>query len=122
MIGHVGVRVSNLSRSIDFYGTVLGFKVVKRVTSQSGVQICFLKDDQSVLELIEVKDFIPAPTDTHVLGVAHFAMDTANAEEAAKKLKAKGIETSPLLTGVTRLFSFKDPDGIRIEVSERLPD
>lgn len=87
--------------------------------------------DRLVIELFSVKDFNPLPEyrkdllfDLKTLGVKHFAFKTENIEEIYICFKnSKTVELATELrkggSGL-RYFFVKDPDGILIEIIEKM--
>ncbi len=93
---HVGISVPNLDESIDWYGRMLGFEVVRRVT-QEGMTFALLRQGEFHIELFELADGQPMPeyrrdpsADLRVHGTKHLAFQVADARAAAAELEAKG--------------------------------
>ena len=119
--GHIGIVVSDIERSIDFYQNTLGFEKVTEFERPER-HIVFLKicDGQTV-ELFsggtEKREI-----DMSTIGFAHFCLIVDGIVELAARLKAAGVT---LLSEPTvredgsGSFNFLDPDGNRFECMQR---
>lgn len=125
-IHHVAISVRNLENSANFYKDIFGFIEVKRFERKDlGGKAVFLKLEGMQIELwqfdkqIENKDDL---SNLNILGIKHIAFEVDNIEEKYKELKAKNIEISePKLGASGARYSFlKDPDGIPLELYEKL--
>jgi catechol 2,3-dioxygenase-like lactoylglutathione lyase family enzyme len=120
-IHHVAVRVRDLGRSIAFYERHFGFGVASRATLANGASIAFLAHPAggSEIELI-------AGLDDHLDGdglVHHIAFlvdDVAAAFAALRAADVQLLEDGPqILASGRQLFSFRGPDGERLQVTSR---
>ncbi len=127
---HTALSVSDLDRSVVFYGK-LGFAPYQRWDAEDGsVSIAQLKDaGDSILELFCYRDCGALPeyrmslaTDLPVLGTKHLGLRAPDVQAAARDLLAAGLidEAPNILTGrLGRSYFFiKDPDGILVEIIE----
>jgi lactoylglutathione lyase len=109
--GHIGIKVTDIEKSIKFYTEVFGFEIVKDY-SYPGARIIFLKGNGTVIELIfkeEYKERSYGPVD-------HIAFKVENLEDKMKELKALGIEYSEKkVVGNAELIFFEGPDNERFE-------
>ena len=123
-IAHVGVRVANFKRSIQFYEE-LGFHLIRNDPQErvvvmkhpGGVEINFLdsvnfdNDGRNVL----MDETVRYP------GFTHLALSISNVYQAAQTIRALGIRiTEGPVTfgdGSTSIF-FRDPDRNVIELSQ----
>jgi catechol 2,3-dioxygenase-like lactoylglutathione lyase family enzyme len=120
--GHVGLNVSDVARSRDFYAAALGLHVQDE-SQEDGRRFAFLGDDERlVLTLWEQSDgpFSPATPGLHHLSFE--VDDIADVEAAERRVRALGAEL--LYDGIVPhgegassggIF-FADPDGIRLEI------
>ena len=118
---YVGIRVTNLQRSIDFYTRVLGLKVVERgeneqikgktVTLQS-------EEDGFFLELNYYEEDSPYNTKYSAgEGLDHLAFKVEDLEKALEEAKKAGHPTIlTMKAGSGRWAYIEDPDGIWIEL------
>jgi catechol 2,3-dioxygenase-like lactoylglutathione lyase family enzyme len=137
-IEHVGIIVSDMDRSIDFYCNILGFHLSQRVdlctgeTVEKGVgipgaalQLAHLKLGDSTT-LIELLCYInpkskPLPEDakSNDIGVGHVAFNVEEPDGYYEKLAQNGVRfISPgVMTSSTgeKFCYFYDPDGAVLE-------
>lgn len=121
---HVGIIVSNLDKSKAFYAA-LGFQIVSEVADDTKT-ICFLRLGSFNLELFAYKEPMPVASavEGRALGFRHFALQTSDLDTALSELKGLNLvpadATSRVVPGIAKLFFFKDPDGIEIEIMQEL--
>jgi lactoylglutathione lyase len=117
-IHHVGVRVSDLERSIRFYERHFGLRVASRSTLASGGRIAFLAHPAggATLELIAgLHDHHPG--DGLVHHVAFRVEDVGATFASLRDDSVTLIETAPqTLANGRQLFSCRGPDGERLQV------
>lgn len=113
---HTMLRVGNLDRSIDFYTTVLGMKLLRRTDYPDGkFTLAFVgygdESTHTVLELTHNWD-----TDKYDLGTGygHIALEVEDAYAACDAVKQKGgsvtREAGPMKHGKTVIAFVADPD------------
>jgi len=113
---HVGLRVTDLGRSLAFY-TAIGYEVVGRVPETSIGRLTMLKlpDDEFVtVELVHDGNAVDRGTD-----VSHFVVQVESMADTLDVLADQGIE--PVAPGQESDDGLKttfiaDPDGRRIEL------
>lgn len=119
---HTMIRVTELDRSIQFYG-LLGMRQLRRLEFPEGrFSIAMMgygsEEDSSVLELTHNWDVHSYEIGT---GFGHIALATTNVYELCTGLAAHGIKIvrspGPMRGGPTLAF-IEDPDGYRIELVE----
>lgn len=122
---HTMLRVGNLDRSIDFYTSVLGMKLLRRNDYPDGkFTLAFVgygdEATHTVLELTHNWD-----TDKYDLGTGygHIALEVEDAYAACEAVKQKGgsvtREAGPMKHGTTVIAFVADPDGYKIEFIQR---
>ncbi|MBB6135399.1 lactoylglutathione lyase [Oxalobacteraceae sp. CFBP 13730] len=122
---HTMLRVGDLQRSIDFYTTVLGMKLLR--TSENAeykYSLAFLgygsNPDHAELELT-----YNWGTDSYDMGTAygHIAISTADIYATCDQVRAAGgnisREPGPVKGGSTVIAFITDPDGYKVELIER---
>ena len=120
--GHVGLNVSDIARSKQFYQEVFGFQVAGE-SNETGRQFTFLGDgNKLVLTLWQQSE---GRFDKSQPGLHHLSFQVASIEEvkrAETRLRAQGVKF--LHDGIVPhgegaqsggVF-FEDPDGIRLEI------
>ncbi len=120
--GHIGLNVTDLSRSVRFYQEVFGFDVAGE-SRESGREYAFLAQDKTlVLTLWRQSDGrFPAASP----GLHHLSFQVESIEEVRKvqnrltaldaKIHHDGIVPHGEGASSGGIF-FEDPDGIRLEV------
>ena len=122
---HVGIVVSDLDRSTDFY-RALGFEVVKDLPSEDGSRsIRFIRLGEFELELfwyeMPAAPVVP-PAGKGQLGFRHLALRTTEIDVVLSTLKALGVapeelEVRRIPIGYGIMF-LRDPDGLEIEIMQ----
>lgn len=122
---HTMLRVGDLERSISFYTTVLGMKLLRRKSNPSyHYETAFLayaaNPEQAELELTYNEGV------THYdLGTAygHIAIGVADIQKSCDHIRSLGgkitREPGPVKGGSTIIAFIEDPDGYKIELIER---
>jgi lactoylglutathione lyase len=125
-LGHIGIKVKNLEKSIAFYTETMGFPEMFRLHRDDGrVWLVYLRiTDDQYLEIFPeaIQDRAPEPENN---GINHFCLTVENIEEIVRQLEAKGVALYwPLKTGAdnNRQAWIQDPDGNRIELMEMAPN
>ncbi|MGA2379710.1 MAG: VOC family protein [Spirochaetia bacterium] len=132
-IDHVGIVVSDLNRSIDFYKNVLGLEVGEKWEFESGAtlgpsmrlprKVVFIKVDSSRFELLDHAENMkvkPEGLTSATVGINHIAFAVEEIHGYVSALQKKGIRlsTGPVdIKNLTVAF-FEDPDGNMLELSE----
>ena len=116
---HVGLRVADLGRSVEFYGA-LGYAVVGRVRQSPLGELVMLKlpDDEFVsVELVHDLQHLPAGAGSTL---SHLVIKVESMGETVTLLRAAVIEvdepTSPDDAADFLTATLVDPDGNRIEL------
>jgi catechol 2,3-dioxygenase-like lactoylglutathione lyase family enzyme len=134
---HVGVSVTNIDRSIAFYGEMLGMEPLCDVFPFGGEQfsevmdipqvhgrMCMIGKGTFKLELFEFTD--AAAKDPNYLvsdiGISHFGVEVDDIAATFEKLQAAGVRIHcPVLTfrgGGMRATYCRDPDGNVFEIMQ----
>ena len=119
---HTRIRVSDLDRSIDWYGRHLGFRVKSRNDrSPAGNQIAHLElpGNEHTLELTWSADYVlNVPED-----LMHLAIAVPDLTSFCDQLEKEGIEIWPddwreQFDSGRKMAFIDDPDGYEIELLE----
>jgi catechol 2,3-dioxygenase-like lactoylglutathione lyase family enzyme len=136
---HIGICVSDLSRSLAFYRDVLGMREVGRMVTDDPTTRTILEVDGAKLELVYLErdgvrlELLHYPSPGHVgsgerrpmnaLGLTHVSFAVDDFDAAARAIASAGgcvLEGTRVTfpSGNRGLFTL-DPDGTRIELIER---
>jgi catechol 2,3-dioxygenase len=118
-IGLVSLRVSNLTRSQDFYQGILGFQALEQ---SSGGVILGGQDKQPLLELIEVPGATPQPR--RATGLYHVAIlfpTRADLGRAFLRLAQAGWQIGQGDHLVSEALYISDPDNNGLEIYRDRP-
>ena len=122
---HTMMRVGNLDRSVDFYTTVMGMKLLRKTDRpEQQYTLAFVgygdESHGAVLELTHNYGIEKYDLGT---GFGHIAVEVDNAKAACEAVRAKGCvvtrEAGPVKGGTTVIAFIEDPDGYKIELIER---
>lgn len=111
---HVGLRVSDLDRSLDFYVSGLGCRLGHRL-DLDGTRIAFISAGTTTFELIQ-KD-----GDFSHNGSIHLAFSVEDMSRAIDELSSRGIDLSenpPRRFQDGMIMFFKGPDGETLELCQ----
>lgn len=110
---HFVMRAANLDKSIAWYQTVLGMRIVHK-----GDKLVFLSYDDEHHRLAIVQTHVAKP-EKFAPGVDHVAYTLTSLGELLgtyKRLKAAGIlPVMPINHGPTTSIYYEDPDGCQVE-------
>jgi lactoylglutathione lyase len=115
---HVRLKVRDMSRSVEFYTTQLGFKKVDEKTSPRGSQLTFLEypNSPTLLELA----YLPWDPDFKLEeDIFHLAFGLENLPVQIETMRQAGVKITdePMETRPGRFMAFiEDPDGYEIEL------
>jgi lactoylglutathione lyase len=119
------LRVGDLQRSLDFYTSVLGMRVLRKKDYPDGrFTLAFVgygdESETAVLELTHNWDTKGYEIGT---GYGHVAVEVDDAYKACEEVKKRGgkvtREAGPMKHGTTVIAFVEDPDGYKIEFIQR---
>lgn len=142
-VHHIGIPVSNLDRSLEFYKNFAGGEVqftepmwgegLSRgaKVSNAKLRFSFLEIGNTILELIEYEQpkGEPYKQQNNDVGAIHIAFEVDDIQELYQTLQDKGVEFNappytfteddgaPHVVGATFAY-LRDPDGIQLEIFE----
>lgn len=139
-IRHTGIVVSNLEKSIHFYGALLGLKIIKemdecgsyidKILNLKNASVKTIKmaaDNGNLVELLYFKSHpkhIDYNREINDIGCSHVAFTVDDIDTEYAKLKEAGVSfiSSPQYSPdkYARVAFCKDPDGTFIELVEVL--
>jgi catechol 2,3-dioxygenase-like lactoylglutathione lyase family enzyme len=128
---HIGLPVTNLERSKDFYAQ-LGFEEAMRTDlprASEAVQVAMMKHEGLTVELYQLeqreRQGIAKRTDGHI---DHIALDVMDIEQAYIEIRAAGLEILeadapvflPFWEHGVKFFTIRGPDGEKVEFNQIL--
>ena len=118
---YVGIRVTDLQRSINFYTRLLGMKVVGRgkIEQTKGETVALASEKGGfVLELNYYEENSPHNTEYNVgEGLDHLAFKVDDLDKALEEARVAGYQTVlEMKADSSRWVYIEDPDGIWIEL------
>lgn len=121
-IDHIEIIPTDIDKSIDFYVSILGFKVKERfnVPMQPMKEIVYLDLGNTVIELISVDSPANKSQKQWEVGYRAIAIEVENMDSAVNYLKNNGIPITwgPVSTGRSIRAEIQDPDGLPIELRQ----
>jgi len=115
-LGSVRLQVADLERSLTFYGTVLGMRVIRR--SGDSIDLGPHGEDREIVHLHQLRSARPVPR-RGLLGLYHFAIllpDRASLGRFVAHLAELGVYAGMSDHFVSEAIYLTDPDGLGIEV------
>ncbi|UYP44207.1 hypothetical protein NEF87_000492 [Candidatus Lokiarchaeum ossiferum] len=112
------LHVKDLERSLKFYQEIVGLTINRRFEARPGINICFLGEGETQVELIEDKHIIiPKNQDHFSLG---FEVDCLDRMLEFVQKQGINIESGPFQPNPnTKFFYVLDPDNYKIQFVER---
>lgn len=122
---HTMLRVGDMQRSIDFYTSVLGMRLLRQSDYPDGkFTLAFVGyEDESKASAIELT--YNYGVERYEIGTAfgHIALEVDDAYAACEAVRAKGCkvtrEAGPMKHGSTVIAFVEDPDGYKIEFIQK---
>ena len=115
-IGRVRLQVADLDRSVAFYESVIGFRVVRRTDSVAWLAA---RDDDRVLVELHEKRGVRPMARRGLIGLYHYAIllpDRAALGRFLQHLADLGVRAGMSDHFVSEAVYLSDPDGLGIEV------
>jgi len=115
---HIGIRVSNMERSMKFYGEILGGKMVSE-KKMEGVNLAFFQFGSLQLELVNKPKFNFIANGI----IEHIAFKVENFDAEIERLKQAGVKflmEKSINFGESRIIFFEGPDGEHLEFMEEV--
>ncbi len=140
-ISHIGMCVTDLEQSVEFYCGALGFSRAEAYEFSEGLDAIMemervslrsqfiRRDDGFAIELLEIKN--PTPTGSrerrplNQFGLTHLSFYVDDIQATARELQKHGGQVhAHTMTnmGFVSLIYCNDPDGIRIELMQMTPE
>ena len=122
---HTMIRVGDLDRSIDFYTSVLGMRVLRKTDYESGrfTNVFVGYDDETKAAVLELTHNWDTKSYELGNGYGHVAIEVDDAYKACDDIRNRGgkvtREAGPMKHGTTVIAFVEDPDGYKIELIQR---
>ena len=122
-VHHIAIICSDYRRSLEFYTSVLGFKVVAEHwrAERSSYKTDLVLGDEYMIELFSFPSPPSRLTRPEAAGLRHLAFGVVDVEKEASELDRMGIQHEDIridpYTGKKFLF-FSDPDSLPLELYE----
>jgi lactoylglutathione lyase len=119
------LRVGDLQRSLDFYTSVLGMRLLRKKDYPDGrFTLAFVGyDDESEAAVLELTHNWDTKAYEIGTGYGHVAVEVDDAYKACEEVKKRGgkvtREAGPMKHGTTVIAFVEDPDGYKIEFIQR---
>jgi catechol 2,3-dioxygenase-like lactoylglutathione lyase family enzyme len=125
LIDHVSINVTDLSKSLDFYGRMLGLPQLQTVDMGEFNITYFALPGGSRLELFDYHGKnAHHPREESEAGLRHLAFQVEDVASHEQSLRAEGVEitlsTCDLPSLGARVCLFLDPNGVTLEFCEKL--
>lgn len=121
-IDHVEILPSDVEKTINFYTGILGFKIKSRqkVEAPPLEEVIYLELNDTVLELLGVKNPVPASAEKWQIGFKVIALEVDDMDSTLEYLKSKGVAITeePIALGTSKRAEIEDPDGLTIELRQ----
>ncbi|HYN44423.1 MAG TPA: VOC family protein [Candidatus Limnocylindrales bacterium] len=129
-IDHIGIMTNDLQKSVEFYTDVLGFSLSNKIEmADVGFSAIFIEKNGSRIELMGYRGAIPKRSEGMEIKLGggsipindHITFSVDDIRTTVTELKEKGVEfgLEPIqVEGGMKLASFKDPNGVLIELVE----
>jgi len=119
-LDHVGLTVSDLDKSLDFYRR-LELQILRtNGPDAKGVRSAVVKMANQELNIFSRADAAPIDTRDNAAGMHHFClrMEAASIEELVADVRAAGLEIvrGPIKRRDGFSLFLSDPDGVRVEL------
>ena len=113
------IAVNNMEESLTFYQEIVGLSIVKQFKAGPEVEICFLGDGETKIELI----CDPNHKITKSIEGISLGFEVESVDEKIKLLMEKGlqVDSGPFQPNPqVKFFFLKDPNGVSIQFVENM--
>ncbi len=113
------LKVKSLEESLKFYKEIVGFNVSERFNAGPGVEIAFLGDGETKIELVCNEDSKEVSFGQDI----SFGFEVKSVDEMMAFVKEKGIDihSGPFQPNPhIKFFYVLDPNGLKIQFAENI--
>ena len=126
-IGHAAITCQDIEGSLDFYTRILGLPEAFRMNRDDGsLWMVYLKTGSGGFIELFTNGGDPAEVPQNASGFKHLCLWVDDIEATLHDLKSKGLAVDPegARTGRSkcRQYFIADPDGVRIELMQLMPE
>ena len=125
-IGHIAITCQDIDKSLDFYTRVLGLPEAFRMERDGSLWMVYLKTGKDDFVELFTEGGPPAQIPNNASGFKHLCLWVDDLEATLHDLQAKGLDVDPagVRTGRSkcRQYFIADPDGVRIELMQLMPE
>ena len=126
-IDHVEIATGDIEKTINFYTSILGFKIKERspMSRPPLKEIVYITLGDTMIELLAFDNPAPPATAPVQVGYRMIALEVDDMDKTVEFLKSKGVEISrpPVVIGKSakgeiKRGEIKDPNGLSIELRQ----
>ena len=126
-IGHIAITCKDIDKSLDFYTRILGLPEAFGMNHDDGsLWMVYLKTGGDDFIELFTGGGDPADIPQNASGFKHLCLWVDDIETTLHDLKTKGLDVDPegIRTGRSKCkqYFIADPDGVRIELMQLMPD
>ena len=126
-IGHIAITCKDIDRSLDFYTRVLGLPEAFRMNNDDGsLWMVYLKTGGDDFIELFTNGGDQADIPSNASGFKHLCLWVDDIETTLHDLRTRGLDVDPedIRTGRSkcRQVFIADPDGVRIELMQLMPE
>ncbi|HEV3331319.1 MAG TPA: VOC family protein [Bryobacteraceae bacterium] len=115
-LNHVGIYAKDYDESMRFYTKTIGLREAFTIKDKDGKPtLTYLQiNRETFLEL--------APANDRPVGLSHVGIWPENLDATVAALRERGVKVADPRAGDTRITSAFDPNGVRLELLDFLPE
>ena len=126
-IGHIAITCKDIDKSLDFYTRILGLPEAFRMHSDDGsLWMVYLKAGSDDFIELFTRGGDPVDVPNNASGFKHLCLWVDDIETTLRDLKTRGLDVDleGIRTGRSkcRQYFIADPDGVRIELMQLMPE
>jgi lactoylglutathione lyase len=126
-IGHIAITCQDIEASLDFYTRVLGLPEAFRMDREDGsLWMVYLQTGGDDFIELFTEGGAPPEIPANASGFKHLCLWVDDLKATLHDLKSRGLDVDPagIRTGRSkcRQYFIADPDGVRIELMQLMPE